>query len=86
MNAQEAWKSEYRRFKKERTHGWTSTAWQIINYARRYSREAALERKLEAANRRIAELQDQVWRLEAQEHNRDDGNEWEKKYYLRGMR
>lgn len=52
----------------------------------RCRREAALERKLEAANRRITELQNQVWRLEAQEHNRDDGNEWEKEHYLRGRR
>lgn len=83
MNAQEKWKTAYYFFKVFSKNG-TAT-----EHARdgmlEHRREAALERKLAAAQRTIEALQMEVYQLEAQEHNRDDGNEWEKEYYLRGM-
>lgn len=82
--AQEAWKLWYWKWKHaKRLSRVTRESRRIELY--RYRREAALERKLEVAQRKIEQLQDRVWKLEAQEHNRDDGNEWEKEYYLRGM-
>ena len=33
----------------------------------------------------IEALKMREWKLEAQEHNADDGNEWEKETYLRGI-
>lgn len=86
MNAQKRWKIAYHCWKEAKpkfsnyyeTNRWASE----MTFIRR---EAALERKLAAAQRTIEALQMQVWQLEAQEHSRDDGNEWEKEYYLRGM-
>lgn len=55
MNAQDEWKSAYKRYKQCRDDI------RFIEFAlhdmNRYIREAALERKLAAAERRIAELE-----------------------------
>ena len=86
MSAQEKWKPAYWRWLELGTDLALSTM-------QRYRREAALERKLDAAQRTI---EAQAWRiaeLEAQIPNYDDGvrfsqdnsGEWEKEYYLRGM-
>lgn len=82
MNAQEKWKQEYIDAK---TSTSTELKWRLLDKAQRHLYAAALERRIAAQQRTIAELQDRVWQLEAQEHNRDDGNEWEKEYYLRGI-
>jgi hypothetical protein len=74
MNAQEKWKDAYRAWKKELNFG---TSYYGIDEAdeqmTRYAREAALERIISRQDRRIAELQDQAWRLEAQIPNHDNG-------------
>lgn len=82
MNAQQAWKSHYTKFRLLRSARDKRVEKTNMH---RFTREASLERKLAAAQRRIDALQDRIWQLEAQEHNHDDGNEWEKEYYLRGM-
>lgn len=66
MSAITDWKTGYYLW----THGDLLTGSRMMNQSRR---EAALERKLEAENKRIEELQDRVWQLEAKTPNYDDG-------------
>jgi len=83
MSAQEKWKIAYWR--------WLELGADIsFSTMQRYRREAALERKLDAAQRTIEAQALRIEELEIRTPGYDDrqddpGNEWEKEYYLRGM-
>lgn len=93
MNARERWKvlySDYKLAKKYSTGA--ADDWRMDMWLCR--REAALERKLEAAQRTIEAQAQRIAELDATlkdiatapyENQPNDGNEWEKEYYLRGM-
>jgi cell division protein FtsB len=51
MNAQEKWKMQYQAFKKNMYLGRVGEAYDHLDYAKRYRREAALERRIAALER-----------------------------------
>lgn len=80
MNAQSQWKQSWKTFYRETRISLRTNA---LRGMLRFRREAALERMVEAQQRRIDQLQAELDFINS--HAGSQGDEWEKEYYLRGQ-
>lgn len=91
MNAQREWKSTYKQMRKHQPQTYRQHQ-EWLKMLRRYTREAALERRCEAMQLTIQAQAQRIAELEAgidnaAEHSDvDPGYEREAMYYLRGIR